>query len=138
MKKLLLVIILLTAISGAVYAEYPAPERRKITLTELKASLYDNDGKVVEVIANRFSSFKQVAKGEYSVECRYYKFDVSSSGEFDIYFSGEDARDFFQDIIEDHADVWDGSEEDFYVYVDGKTLTAIGKRYSKSKKEYSW
>ena len=140
MKKILLMTLLLATIAGTVQAGHPAPNRKnRMTIAELQTCIFDNDGEVIEVEANWFTNLKQTAPNKYRVYCNYHDDDNWSGSGSTIHFEGDDARDFFKDLVEENDGYWDsGSDEKFYVYVEGKKLTAISRKYSKSKKLYGW
>jgi hypothetical protein len=143
MKNRFLTIILSVTIFGAVYAtEYPAPERHEITVQELQMNRVDYVGKVVEIEANGFSDLGQAATDEYTVSCEFYDNNSwSLLASITVSFSGEKGKKYFEKLVKTSTtgSAWGEMSEKFYVYVDGKNkFVALGSRYSKSKKEYSW
>ncbi len=133
-KSLLFTAIISTLIIMQVDA-YPPPERREMTLVELESKIYDLDGKAVEIEISSVHNFEQTGAGKYEAYCNYW--DGRTWGGRRIYFSGEEAKEFLEDMVK--KGTWGrGSTESLYVLVDGKKLRALGTRYRKSKNEYSW
>lgn len=112
---------------------FPAPQPEKMTVSKVESRLIDLDGKVIEIIANDFIRCHQEKDNDYSIFCRFY-YAQNLVGGLTIYFSGENARDFFLECA--HNDT--RTARTFFVYIKGKTPYAIGRRYRKNKNEYSW
>jgi hypothetical protein len=150
MKKTTKITLLLIAVAPwATLAQglYPAPEKKSIEFHEFRQSLIDNEGKAVEIEINYVSNIKQRSENEYSASISFYE-DGMSSSSLTVYFSKEGYKEFFQDmykeIQETRADYYydydDYPQEDVYLFVQpsSQKVYAVGKRYQKSKKEYSW
>jgi hypothetical protein len=143
MKKNIFTIILLTTIAGAVLAtDYPAPEKTKLTVVELKEALSDYTGKVVKVEANGFTGLRQEGKGEYTVFCSCYEnHNWRLLARIQVYFSEEKGKKFFEKLVEknDGSNLWGEMKEHIFVYVEShEKLIALGKRYRSDTKEYRW
>ena len=120
-------------IATAPASAYPPPEKDEMRVDELNSQIFDLDGKVVELTANDFESFRQIGKGEYSTYCSCYK-GFNHLGGVSVHFSGEEAKKFFKELVEKDMD----SNKEVYVFVENKKITAIGHRFKKSKGIYSW
>ena len=100
MKKTYIFFLLTVLFAGSIYAEYPPPEKKGITLLELKKHLSDYNGKVVEITANGFLDLRSKEKDKYSVSFRYYN-SLSDNwnllGSIQVDFVGKDGLKFFKD-----------------------------------------
>ena len=111
----------------------PAPDKHELTVAELDAKIMSLNEKVIEVKANDFEFLSQITEHQYRVECEYWRGD-NLLGSIYVYFSGEEALEFFQDGVYRGL----GSPKEFFVHIkDGKAY-AVGKRYRKSRQEYQW
>jgi hypothetical protein len=144
MKQHLWIFVLLMAFAPWITfsQEYPAPEKRSITIRDFQLDKFNYVGKVIEVDFSYISSLQQVSEGEYKAYCGYWDGDSYSSS-ISIYFDEEAKEEFFRDLLA-NGSYWDSSAESVYLFVtEGKNkkpgkIRAIGTRYRKSKKQYTW
>jgi hypothetical protein len=138
MKKLFLPIITILAVAALSVSAYPPPEKDDMTLTELEKRIFEFDGKVVEVEITYAYDIEPKSPGNFSVWCSYDEGGRWDGSGRTIYFSNDkDGKvlEFFEELV---ASRWSGGRKSLYVLVEGKTLTAIGEKYKKSKGSYSW
>jgi len=138
MKKPFLLIIIFFSIASLSVADYPPPEKGDIDLRELQKQIFDFDGKVVEIELTGASGIKKTGRDKYSVSVRFTNRQDHEYTDATIYFIKDedgDALEFFEKLAELS---WGGTRQSVYVLVEGKTLTAIGEKYRKSKGTYRW
>jgi len=137
MNKRILPIIALLSIAALSASALPPPEKDELSLAEIKLQLYDLDGKIVEMEYSYAKYIKKESSGEYSVYCKTHT-NTSFSGK-KIYFSGEEALDYFEDVAKKREDPFNTTlTESVYVLVEGTKLIAVGERFKKSKGIYTW
>jgi hypothetical protein len=137
MKKTAIILLgTVIALAWTVRAEdLPAPEKKKVTVSDLQSQLLDYEGKIVEIKFTYISSVRQVEQGKYSAFCSYYN-DAEINGSCTVYF-GEDGKEFFSDMARKTGGYYDEINETVYVQVKDKKLYAVGARYRKGK-GYEW
>ncbi len=134
-------------ISETAEAPLPPPEKKEMRMDELKMTLMELDGKVIETKINYVYSLEQKNERWYSAYCSYSSGSGGSSSEsVCIPIEG---KNFFQDMskrgfggsaqvvflrVHSKNPIRIGTAKSYYRY----TLEAVGTRYSKSKNEYSW
>jgi trehalose utilization protein len=137
MKKIAVILLgTVMALAWTVRAEdLPAPEKKKVTVTDLQAQLIDYDGKVVEMEFTYIDSLDQVEQGLYNVFCGYYRSGYSLRSCV-VYF-GEDGKEFFSKLAKQSSGYLNTFTETVYVQINDKKLYAVGTRYRKGK-GYQW
>jgi len=132
-------IITVFAVAALSVSAYPPPEDDEMTLVQLSDRMIEFKGKVVEVEVRYVKNIERETPEKYSVECSYNQEQGGKRyvTETIYFFADEDgeALEFFEDLVERG---YSGSRKPFYVLVEGRTLTAIGRKYKKSKGSYSW
>lgn len=126
----------------------PAPEKKRLDMTELNLNLFNLDGKVVETKINSILSFEQVASDYYRAYCFYTTANTIGSGESVLI--PEEGKEFFSKAAEQMGLSFGSRSrsETVYLLVCSKKpfsvknwpfkLKAVGTRYKKSTGEYSW
>jgi hypothetical protein len=137
MKKTAIILLgTVIALAWTVRAEdLPAPEKKKVTVSDLQAQLFDYDGKVVEMEFTYISSLEQVEQGLYSIFCGYYRSGYSSRSCI-VYFD-EDGKEFFSKLAKQSSGYANAFTETVYVQIKNKEIYAVGTRYRKGK-GYQW
>ena len=145
MKKtvLLSAAIVIASVLTVQAGAYPPPEKSDLTIRELDSKIYDLDRKVIELKFAHVRNIKQVGQGQYTASLGMWYRSGSSSYTTTskmVHFSGKEAKEFFDDLVEDndstHYD--DRPRETVYVYIEDNKIWAIGERYKKRGDEYSW
>lgn len=141
MKKRILSVIALLFLAVFSASAYPPPEKDELRLNEFIDQQGVLDGKVVEVDFEFAQHLKSEGSDNYSVVCSVWTLNgnVSFESAMTVYFSGEEAKDFFEDVAKKRIDFESGSaSENIFVLVDGRKLIALGEKYRKSKGIYKW
>jgi len=153
MKKLYAALLLLSCLtcvraeeSNTSVEQLPPPEKKAMRMDELKAQIFDLDGKVIETVINYVSSFAQVDGNRYRAYCGIYGSGGGVGSE--LVLIPEEGKEFFQDLAKKNT--YGSGLQTVFLRVRSKTpipiekslypisLEAVGARYSKSKGEYSW
>ncbi|MCF7847575.1 MAG: hypothetical protein K9M45_01900 [Kiritimatiellales bacterium] len=126
----------------------PPPEKDELTVTELKAQLFNLDGKVIETEITSAIEFQQLAKGRYAAKCLYHdgSRNVHPSATGTMVLFNEEGRGFAEDMVK--RDLWGSPRETVFLLVHSESpirlerrqykLEAVGKRFIKKTGIYKW
>lgn len=130
MRKITLSVIALLVIGAlSASADYPPPEKDEMTISELEGSIFDLNGKVVEVEVTSAREITQMSEGEYRVYCYYRNNANNKISSITVYFD-EEGKEFFEELT---TKAWSAGACSFYALIDDKKVIAIGERYKKTK-----
>lgn len=114
---------------------FPPPEKGRMTFQEVFSNRSDLEGKVICAEITWATSIEQQTNGRYKFDCHYYPMGGVRFWK-PIYFYGEEAKEFFEELAEKHDPK---IPVEIYVYVNPNgELEVVGRRFRKGKTEYAW